>query len=95
MANIAAWLLALIGPLVVRGLTAVGFTALVFTGVEALVNQLVANAQTQWSTMPLAVLQLSSLAGFPDALGIVFGALLGRFALKAAVGASQYVFRPK
>lgn len=89
------WLLALIGPLVVRGLLAIGFTAIVFTGVEALVNNLIANAQSQWASMPLAVLQLSALGGFTQSIGIVFGAFLGRFAMKAAVGASQYVFRPK
>jgi len=94
MGNLVGWLLALIGPLVVRGLAAIGFTAVVFTGVEVLVNQLVVNAQAQWATMPTALLQLSTLGGFTEAVGLTFGAYLARFALKAAVGASRYIFRP-
>jgi len=95
MGKLAEWLMLMVGPLVVRGLAAVGFTAVTFAGVDVLVKQLVANAQTSWSAMPFAVLQLATLGGLPTALGVVFGAAAGRFALKFAVGASQYIFKPK
>lgn len=90
----ASWLLALIGPLVVKGLAAVGFTAVVFTGVELLVSQLITSAQTQWATMPFAVLQLATLSGVPESLGLIFGALFSLFTMRAAVGASRYIFKP-
>ncbi len=95
MGKLAEFLMLMIGPLVIRGLAAVGFTALVFTGVDALVNQLVANATASWSTLPLDVLQLATLGGVPQATGVIFGAELGKFAMKSAVGASRYIFKPK
>lgn len=95
MGKLAEFLMLLIGPLVVRGLAAVGFTALVFTGVNELVNSLVANAQTAWSSMSFTILQLATIAGLPQMIGIIFGAYLGVFAMKAAVGASRYILKPK
>lgn len=71
MTQLAAWLLALIGPLVIKAIIALGFTAIVFTGVTELVNQLIASAQASWSTIPLAVLQLCSLSGIPESLGML------------------------
>ena len=93
MTQLAAWLLALIGPLVVRAIIALGFTALVFTGVTELVNQLIASAQASWSTIPLAVLQLCSLSGIPESLGMLFGAYMARVAMWASVGAARYVLK--
>ncbi len=91
--TLAAWLLALVAPLVVRGVIALGFTAVVFTGVTAGVNQLVASAQAGWSSLPTAVLQLASLSGIPESLGMIFGAYMSLFALQASLGFGQYVFK--
>ena len=93
--RLVTWLLALVGPVAIRALSALGFTAVIFTGVEVSVNQLLQSAQTSWGTLPYAVLQMSAISGVPEALGMIFGALLGVFSLKAAVGLSSYVFKPK
>jgi hypothetical protein len=91
--TIALWLLSMVGPLVVRGVIALGFTAMVFTGVTQLANQLVQGAQANWSQMPATVIQLATLSGIPESLGMIFGALLSVFAAKSAVGFSKYVFK--
>ena len=91
--NIAAWLLTLVGPLVIRVIAALGFTAVTYTGVTALINQLVSTAQQNWSAMPTAVLQLLTLSGIPQVLGMIFGAYMARVAMWAAVGAAKYVLK--
>lgn len=91
--NVAAWLLTLVGPLVVRIVAALGFTAVTYTGVTALINQLVTTAQNNWSAMPTAVLQLCTLSGIPQVLGMIFGAYMARVAMWAAVGAARYVLK--
>ncbi|MNR76002.1 hypothetical protein D3C72_66550 [compost metagenome] len=91
--NIAAWLIAMVGPLVVRGIIALGFTAVTLTGVTELSNQLVQIAQQSWSGVPLVAMQIASLSGIPETLGMITGAYVARIAMWASVGASKYVFK--
>lgn len=91
--NLAAWVLSLAGPLVVRVMAGLGFSAVAYTGVTALVNQLVQTAQQNWSAIPAAVLQLCTLSGIPQVLGMIFGAYMARVAMWAAVGAARYVLK--
>lgn len=93
MTNLFAWLMAAIVPLAIRVIAALGFTAVTYTGVTALINQLVATAQSNWSSMPTAVLQLCTLSGIPQVLGMIFGAYMARVAMWAAVGAARYVLK--
>lgn len=93
MSTIAVWLLAMVGPLVVRAIIGLGFTVLTFTGVNILITQLVASAQSSWAAMPAAVLQLAALSGIPEVLGMIFGALGAVLALKLAAGGSRYVVK--
>ena len=80
-------------PLAVRVIAALGFTAVTYTGVTALVDKLVGIAQQNWSAMPTAVLQLCTLSGIPQVLGMIFGAYMARVAMWAAVGAVRYVLK--
>lgn len=91
--NLGTWLLALAAPLVVRGLIALGFTTLVFTGVTELATSLVTMAQTNWSAMPLGVLQLATLSGIPQVMGMIFGAYAARTAMWAALGLKRYILK--
>lgn len=91
--NIAAWLMTMVGPMVVRGLIALSFTAVTFTGVTELTSLLVSSAQSSWASMPIAVLQLVALSGIPEVMGLIFGAMTARVAMWVAVSASRYVFK--
>lgn len=93
--NIAAFLIAMIGPMVVRGIIALGFTAITFTGVTVTADALVSYAQNSWSSLPLVVLQLASLSGIPEFFGMVFGALIARLAMWATVSMTRYIVSPK
>ncbi|MDO9421060.1 MAG: DUF2523 domain-containing protein [Herminiimonas sp.] len=91
--SIAVWLVSLVGPLVIRGIIALGFTAVTLTGLTAATNALVQSAQQSWSTLPLVVMQLASLSGVPESLGLVMGSYVARIAIFASLGASKYVFK--
>lgn len=91
--TIAAWLMALVGPLVVRGIIALGFTAVTLTGITAASNTLVEIAQSNWSALPVSVLQLASLSGIPESLGVILGAYVARMLIFASMGASKFVFK--
>lgn len=94
MTTLATFLVGMLAPLLVRGLIALSFTAVVFTGVTEVVNQLVAMAQSSWATLPSTVLSLVALSGIPQVMGMIFGAYTARVAMWAAVGAARYVFKP-
>lgn len=88
------FLLGAVGPLAIRALTLIGFTAVTFTGVTALTDSLVSQAQTSWAGLPADVLALAAIAGLPQALGLVFGAMVARTALWVGSSASRLLLRP-
>lgn len=90
----AALLLGLGGPIAVRVMIALGFSAVTFTGVTVTANTLIQYAQTNWSGISIDVLQLASLSGIPEFLGMVMGAYVVRLAMWAVVSASRYMFTP-
>jgi hypothetical protein len=75
-----AFLAAAVGPLVIRALLAIGFTAVSFAGVTTLVNQLVS---------------LASLCGVPEALGLLFAAIVARATLWVGSSATRLIFTGK
>lgn len=91
--NLFAFLVSIVGPLVVRVVMALGFTAVTYTGVTVLVDALLVTAQTNWAAMPTAVLQLATLSGIPTVMGMIFGAYMARVAMWAASSATKYVLR--
>lgn len=93
--TLGAFLAASIGPLVIRALLAVGFTAVTFTGVQAAVNGLIASAQANWSAAPAGVIQFASLAGVPEGLGVICAAIVARLTLWLGVSATRLVFTGK
>lgn len=93
MTNLAAWLLALVGPLVMRAVVALGFTAVTFTGVSVLANSLITMAQQNWAGMPLVVLQVAGLSGIPECLGMIAGAYVARVGVWAAINGTKYILR--
>ncbi|MES2949356.1 MAG: DUF2523 domain-containing protein [Pseudomonadota bacterium] len=88
---LAAWLLTFIGPLVIRALIAIGITTVTFTGVSATLEALIAMAQQNWSNIGSDVLGLASIAGIPECIGIIAGAMSTRVAMWAAVSATKWV----
>lgn len=91
--NFATFLMAMIGPLVIRALIAVGFGAVAFTGITELVGGLVSSAQAAWGGVSGAALAIASLAGVPTALGFIFGAFVARATLWVGASAAKLIFK--
>ena len=87
----AAFLLALVGPLVIKALIALSIGTVTFTGVTIALNGLINMATSNWSSVFPAVLQLASLGGVPEGIGIVTGAMVARVGIWAASSASKFV----
>ena len=91
--NLWGFLLSAIGPLAIRALTVLGFTAVSFAGVNTAFQSLITYSQSAWGGLPAAVLGLASLAGVPIALGLVFGAYGARIALWMAANTTKLIFK--
>jgi hypothetical protein len=81
-APLAALVVALTGPVVRLVLINLGIGLITFAGVTAAVNTLIENARSSYSNLPADMMQIVSLAGFGDALGIIAAAILIRLSLQ-------------
>lgn len=75
---LAAWLIAIAWPIAKKVLSMLGIGWVSYQGVVALTSSVVSAAQQNWSQASGAVLQISSIGGVPEMLGIVTGALVAR-----------------
>lgn len=78
MANLFLWVIALVGPVVKKALVLLGIGVVTYASVTTLAASVVSHAQSNWGQVTGAVLQISSLGGIPEVLGIITGALVAR-----------------
>lgn len=81
--NLAAWLLSLAWPIVKKVLLALGIGYATYQGLDSIVGLAIQSVKEQWGSMPMAALQMVTLFGFSQALGIVLGALSARASMMA------------
>jgi len=81
--SLAPWLLALAAPLAVRVLAALGLGIVTYTGVDAILTNLIAAITGALGGIPVAAGQIAGLLGIYDAIGIGLGALTTRVSLQA------------
>ena len=91
MGNLSTWLLGMAAPLVLKVLAALGMGTLAFTGVAVALQGLIDMATSNWSSIGSDVLALASLAGFPEALGLIAGAYVSRVGMWSAASATKWV----
>lgn len=72
--TIAAFLVAMVGPLLARILTSLGLTLITLTGLVATTAALKTTLTGSLAGWPLVALQLGGLLGLWTCLGMVFGA---------------------
>jgi len=80
----------IISSAIVKILLALGIGFFTYTGLEALIGQLLDMFASNMNGIPVSVMQLMNLAGFSQAFSILSAALLARAAIqsmKAFVGA--------
>lgn len=83
MGNFATWLMALAWPIVKKVLLALGIGFATYEGLSTMTGTIVQLVKDQWGSMPLAALQMVTLFGFSQALGIILGALTARASMMA------------
>lgn len=93
MGNLFAFLLSAVGPLVLRAIAAVGMGVVTFTGVDAALQGLISQAQSSWGNLASDVLGLASVAGVPQALGIIAGAMTARVTIWVGVSATRWIVK--
>lgn len=85
MGNLAAFLLAMAGPLAARVLVAIGVGILTYEGVILVAGQIQTQVVNLWGQLPLAFTQLAALSGVSTAVGIIIGGIVARASIYAAV----------
>lgn len=83
MATIYAWLLSALPGFVYRVLVLLGFSWVGYQSISGIVNSLKSYTQNKLDAVPSDILQLLSLIGLPEALSIMFGALITRASWEA------------
>lgn len=93
MGGIASWLMTIIGPLALKVLAALGIGTLTFTGVNAGLAALITQAQNNWSGLAPDVLALASIAGIPEGIGLICGAMTARVGLWVTAAATRWIVK--
>lgn len=93
MTTLAAFLISMVGPLVLKAITMLGIGVVTFTGVTVAVQGLIDMATTNWASLPSDILALASIAGIPQCLGIICGAFVARTGMWVAVSASRWIVK--
>lgn len=93
MSGLGAWILTLAQPLLVRILVSLGITITTLTGVTVAYASLKGYIQDNLSTAPAAALQISALAGAPEGIAMVLGAITFVIALWTTTQATKLVFK--
>jgi len=88
------FLMGMAGPIAARVLITLGIGTVTFTGVTQSLDGVIALATSSWSGVSPVVLQLAGLAGIPECLGIITGAMSSRVAIWASVSATRFVLTP-
>jgi hypothetical protein len=78
MTNLAAWLFALVQPLVSRVLVVLGLSFATYQGLDVVLNTLVTAVSTSWAALPATTIQLARLAGIAEGLSIIGSAVATR-----------------
>ena len=89
----AAWLLSLIGPLIIQALIALGVGVLTITGVDLAVNQAL-----QWMTqavggIPADMANVLGLGGVFDGMSYIAGAFIARVTMAGASSIKKWFIK--
>lgn len=84
MTSLANLLLSLGWPIVRKVLVMLGIGVVTYGAMTTLLNSVIAQAQASWGQIAGVALQLSSLGGIPQVLGIITGAMVARVSFMVA-----------
>lgn len=87
--KIGTWLLSLMGPMVARILSAIGFSVVTITGFELAVGQVKDLVSGGINSLPADMLNLFLYAGGGYGVGMIFGAITTKLLLWQIQSATQ------
>jgi hypothetical protein len=90
MNTLFAFLASAVGPLALRVVAALGLGILTFTGVDTVLSNLIASAQSNWASVASDILGLASVARVPECLGLLAGAMTSRVTMWVAANAARW-----
>lgn len=91
MGTLSAFLMSISLPIVIRVIVGLGFSFASFAGVTVFLNELMAIAQANWSGLPVTVLQLASLSGIPESMGMIASAAVARIGVWVALMSTRFI----
>jgi Protein of unknown function (DUF2523) len=91
--TLAAWLMSLIGPLVIQGLIALGVGVLTVTGIDLAVNQALAWVTSAVGGMSADMVNVLALAGVFQGMSYVGGAITARVAMAGASSVKRFFIK--
>lgn len=83
MSTLAAFFMALVGPIAKRVMLSLGFGLVSYAAISTAVNALLGSAKSAWAGMGGDVLALVQLSGANTAVSIIAGAIVAKVALMA------------
>ena len=81
MANLFVWLLAAAGPVAKKVLAVLGVGVISYGAIIPLINSVIGQAQANYGQITGFAASIVALAGLPDVLGILTGAMLAKVSL--------------
>lgn len=81
--HLFAWLLSIAWPLVKKVLVMLGIGLVSYAGLSAIGAEIQNAVLSNWGMLGGAVLQIATLGGIPQSIGIILGALNARIAYVA------------
>lgn len=93
MKGLGAWILTLAQPLLAKILIALGITITTITGVTAAYSTLKGYIESNLNSAPAAALQIAALAGAPEGIAMVLGAVTFVIALWTTTQATKLIFK--
>ncbi len=81
---LAPFLISLAWPIAKKVLLALGIGMITYGGLSLIAGQVVTQVQAYWGQMPISILQIGSLLGIPQSIGILLGAITARVSFVAA-----------
>lgn len=81
MASFGVYLASVSAPIAKRVLAGLGIGVVSYVGLGAVFSQVQNSIISNWGAVPISAAQFLSLAGVPDAIGIVLGAVAARFSM--------------
>lgn len=90
---LAAWLIAMVGPLVVRILAVLGISLVTYQGFDLVMTEFINLVSSSFGALPASILQLVRLTGIVEGMHIIGSAIATKLLILSYQSASSLFVR--